>query len=95
MFNTVEYLKSCHTKQLLNLRRKFYKIHGWARVDTGPGFNYPDDELLFSIGESQCTMNINFAQLKTELATREHIPACAKIGERASRALCSCIAQSP
>lgn len=68
-WNAVEYLKTLHTRQLMNIRRNIFTItqheDRHMRSERRMWINMFDKN-------SGCTVTMQ--QLKAELATREHIP---------------------
>jgi hypothetical protein len=72
-FDPIAYLKGRHTKQLLNLRDSIHAVNGWAKDESG-NYKYPSTEIVIHVGEKYENKIVNLAQVKAELATREHIP---------------------
>lgn len=66
-WNPIEYLKKLHTRQLLNLRNRIYRVSG--------GYWYkPENKMVYDVSENHQGMIVSLKQVKAELATREHVP---------------------
>ena len=65
-WNPTEYLSKLHTKVLMNLKQSCYRVNG------GGKYNTPEHEMVYNTsGHGNA---VNLAQIKAELAKREHIP---------------------
>lgn len=71
-WNAEEYLKSPHTKQLLNLRDAIYRVSGINHYDI------PESEAGYDITNNHQGAVVTLAQVKAELATRPHVPTKAE-----------------
>lgn len=72
MRQTQKYLKSRHTKQLLNLRDTIYRVSGINHYDI------PESEAGYDITNNHQGAFVTLAQVKAELATRPHVPTKAE-----------------
>lgn len=67
-WDPIAYLKGRHTKQLMKLREQIYAVNN----ECG---DLPEAKhLTINVGEKHEDHYVSIAQVKTELATREHVP---------------------
>jgi hypothetical protein len=85
-WDPVAYLKTRHTKQLMAIRDSIYAVNGGAHREYFERREViyadwikdkdvdPDTVMLYNVGEKNEPREVSMAQVKAELATREHVP---------------------
>lgn len=74
-FNSQEYLKTLHTKQLLALRDEIYKVKPDPAIIPSNEQEQMDNKYgKYDVSDSFKSWYVSLAEVKTELKTREHVP---------------------
>ncbi len=81
-FNAQEYLKKLHTKQLLNLRDKIYKVKPDPKFICSTEEETLDNQYgKYDVSDSFKNWYVSMPEVKAELKTREHVPNSAEAKE--------------
>jgi hypothetical protein len=69
-WDPVAWLKTSHTRVLMKMRERVYRTGGYNYYEYGPT---TDEECLYDPFDTNKNF-VSLAQIKAELATREHVP---------------------
>jgi hypothetical protein len=65
-FDGAAYLERCHTRELLAMKARLYRVNGGSAIF--------GDRSFFCLGDNSGSYGVSLGQIKAELAKREHVP---------------------